>query len=374
VSRIGAWACAILGLVLVAAGSALTAAAGTPLGREDVFSFVYVLVAGPVGALVASRHPRNAVGWILCGLTVWAGGDALARGGAEYQHASGGDSRELGERAAWIGNWSFVPFIFVPATFLLLLFPDGRLPSRRFRAVSWAAGAVIAFWMVTTAVDPGPLLRFESVANPYGVDAPALQLASDLVAPFMFVSVLASVASVVARTRRATALERQQLKWLAYAGCFAVATLIVAGILSSESAIGGGVFSLAVLILPVAMGIAILRYRLYDIDLVISQTLVYVPLIAIIGGVSTALVPLSQRVFRGLTGNDSDATIVVTALVVAALVTPIRKRLEAFVETRFRLKPRREPGSELLDDPAFVALVESIAQRAAREAVRDSRR
>lgn len=329
-NRLAAWACAGLGLVLVATGSVLAAAADTRLlGWEDVFSFVYVLVAGPVGALVASRHPRNAIGWILCGLTVWAGGDALARGGADYLLAGEDGSQAWGEAVAWIGSWSFVPFIFVPATFLLLLFPDGRLPSPRLRPVAWAAGAVIAFWIVTTAVEPGPLTNFESVRNPFGVDAPALQLASDLAAPLMFVCILASVASVVARTRRATALERQQLKWLAFASCFAVAMLIVAGLLSSDSSIGGGIFSIAVLSLPLAMGIAILRYRLYDIDVVISQTLVYVPLIAIIGGVSTALVPLSQRVFRGLTGNDSDVSIVVTALLVAALVTPIRKRLEA---------------------------------------------
>jgi hypothetical protein len=373
-NRVAAWACAALGLALVAAGSALTAAGGTALGWEDVYSFVYVLVAGPVGALVASRHPRNPIGWILCGLTLWAGGDALARGSAEYLLAGDDGSQAWGEAAAWIGSWSFVPFIFVPATFLLLLFPDGRLPSPRFRPVAWAAGAVIAFWIVTTAVEPGPLPNFASVTNPFAVDSPALQLASDLAAPLMFVCILASVASVVTRARRATDLERQQLKWLAFAACFAVATLIAAGVISSDASIGGGIFSVAVLSLPLAMGIAILRYRLYDIDVVISQTLVYVPLIAIIGGVSTALVPLSQRVFRGLTGNDSDATIVVTALVVAALVTPIRKRLEAFVETRFRLKPRREPASELLDDPAFVALVESIAERAAREAVRELRR
>jgi hypothetical protein len=358
--------------VLVGVGTALTAAAGAPLGREDAFSFVYVLVGGAVGALVASRHPRNPIGWILCGLAVWAGVDALARGGAEYLLSGDGRSQAWGERAAWVGNWSFVPFIFIPATFLLLLFPDGRLPSRRFRPVAWAAGAVIVFWIVSTAIEPGPLPRFARIENPYGIDAPTLELASDLAAPLMFVCVLASVASVIARTRRATTLERQQLKWLAVASCFAVAAMVLGAVLSTDAAIGDGFFSIAVLSLPLAMGVGILRYRLYDIDVVISQTLVYVPLIAIIGGVSTALIPLSQRAFRGLTGSESDATIVATALLVAALVAPIRKRLEAVVERRFRLTPApTDRSKEVLDDPAFVALVESIAERAAREAVRE---
>jgi hypothetical protein len=376
-NRLAAWACGAIALVLVAVGTALTVAADKPLASEDAYSLVYVVVAGTVGALVASRHPRNPIGWILCGLTVWAGVDALARGVAEYLLAGEVRSQAWGERAAWVGSWSFVPFIFGPATVRLLLFPDGRLPSRRFRPVAWAAALVIAFWIVATAIEPGRLENFDSVVNPFGIDAPALALASDLVAPLMFVCILASVGSVIARTRRATSLEREQLKWLAFASCFAVATKIIGAVVSSGAAIGSGFFSIAVLSLPLAMGVAILRYRLYDIDVVISQTLVYVPLIAIIGGVSTALIPLSQRVFHGLTGSDSDATIVVTALLVAALVAPVRKRLEAMVERRFKLKPEPSGNAkELLEDPAFVALVESIAERAAREAVRqlESRR
>lgn len=374
--RAGAWASGAIALVLAVAGGALTLVADAPLGSDEVFSLAYVLIAGTVGALVASRQPRNPIGWILCGLTLWAGVDAAVRGVAEYLLADD-RSHPWGERTAWMGSWSFVPFIFVPATFLLVLFPDGRLPSRRFWPIPWAAGAVICFWIFTTAVDPGPLPNFGSVANPYGVDSRALQLASDLAAPLMFGCIVASVGSVIARTRRASPVERQQLKWLAYAGCVVVATLITAGALGTEAAIGGGFFSVTVLALPVAMAIAILRYGLYEIDVVISRTLVYVPLIAIIGGVSTALIPLSHRIFRGLTGEDSDLAIVLTTLLVAALVAPVRKRLEAVVERKFRLNPApSDQAKELLDDPRFVERVEAIAERAARAAVgeRTSRR
>src|SRR5918999_4568837 len=244
---------------------------------------------------VSLRRVRGRA-WILVALTVWAGIDACVRGLAEYLLAEG--SETWGERAAWVSAWSFVPFVFVPAVFLPLLFPDGRLPSPRLRPVLWAAAGVIAFWIVTTAVDPGPLPKFDDVENPFGVDERALQIASDAAAPLMFACLFAAVASVVSRAGRATALERQQLKWLAAAACFAVATLIVAGLLADDSAAGGVFFTLAVIGLPLAIGVAILRYRLYDIDVVISQALVYVPLIAIIGGGSAAPVPPSPPAYH----------------------------------------------------------------------------
>src|ERR687895_1181758 len=116
-------------LVLVVAGAVAELAGGTGLEADDASSFAYVAIAGPVGALVATRHRRNPIGWILAGLTVWAGLDAFIRGLAEYLLAEG--SETWGERAAWVSAWSFVPFVFVPAVFLPLLFPDGRLPSPR---------------------------------------------------------------------------------------------------------------------------------------------------------------------------------------------------------------------------------------------------
>jgi len=192
-----AWTCAAIALALVVAGIALALSAQAGFGLQEALSLAYVLAAGATGGLVASRHPRNAIGWILCGLALWTGVGALARGSAEALIAAGEGLQPWGERAAWLTSWSHVPFIFVPPTFLLLLFPDGRLPSPRFRPVAWAAGAVIAFWIVTVAVDPGPLFNFESVTNPYGVDAPWLQLASDLVAPLMLLCVVASAWSVV---------------------------------------------------------------------------------------------------------------------------------------------------------------------------------
>ncbi len=364
------WACFAAALTLVILGTALGIPADAGFGLRDAFLVAYVLVSGAVGGLVASRHPRNAIGWILSGLALWAGISALARGSAEYLLADGGGSQAWGERAAWLASWSFVPFLFVPATFLLLLFPDGSLPSRRFRPVAWAAGAVIAFWIFTVAVDPGPLPAFESVTNPYGVGGRTLQLASDLVAPVMLICVLASAASVVVRARRATPLERQQMKWLAFAGCFAVALLYAGAVLYDDPInplVGIGLVSL-----PAAIGVAVLRYRLYEIDVVINRTLVYVPLIAIIGGVSTALVPVSHRISRELTGTESDVSIVVATLVIAALVAPVRRRLEAVVERRFRGRPSPATDSkEALEDPQFVALVESIAMRAARETVEE---
>jgi hypothetical protein len=363
-----AWISTATGILLAAVGAAVAAAGGV-FGAEEVLSILYALAAGTVGGLVASRQPRNAIGWILCGLTIWIGVQALARSAADYRLAED-RSDQWGELAAWVTQWGFVPLIFVPATFLLLLFPDGRLPSHRFRPIAWAAGAVVGFWIVTTALEEEPVAeRYEGVENPFAVDADWLQLASDLAAPLMLVCVVASAASVLARVRRASPLERQQMKVLAYAGCIAVASLIVGGI--------GDIAALRLLsglILPIAIGIAVLRYGLYDIDVVINRTLVYVPLIAIIGGVSTALVPFSHRVFRGITGSDSDASIVLTTLLIAAVVAPLRKRLEGLVEGRFRARPSPSAdGKALLEDPQFIAFIETVARRAAHEAVEERR-
>ena len=140
--------------------------------------------------------------------------------------------------------------------------------------------------------------------------------------------------------------------------------LLIGGPFLDDTSAGLVFIGLGLLSLPVAMGVATLRYRLYDIDVVIDRALVYVPLIAIIGGLSTALIPVAHRVSRGLTGSESDATIVVTTLVIAALIAPVRKRLEGVVERRFRPRPAGGPAEELLEDPRFVALVERAAEDA----------
>jgi hypothetical protein len=167
------------------------------------------------------------------------------------------------------------------------------------------------------------------------------------------------LASLVLRYRDGSAELRLQIKWL----IFAVVVLLVDTVLllafDTEADWRETLSNLGYATLPVAIGVAVLRYRLYRIDLIIDRTLVYVPLLAIITALTSALVPLSQKLFVALTGSESDATIVLTAVLLTVLVTPVKKGLEAVVEGRFKPKPA-EPA--LLEDPEFVDAVRSIAR------------
>jgi hypothetical protein len=198
---------------------------------------------------------------------------------------------------------------------------------------------------------------------------------------FIVAAAAAGLVSLVMRYRRGAREERLQIKWLAVA----VVLLVVDGAQSLafptdeawRSILSDAVFAS----IPLAIGIAILKYKLYEIEVIINRTLVYIPLVAIIGGLATATIPFSQRVFMAVTGNRSDAAIVLTTLFVASFVTPVRKRLEGAVEGRFRSVPSEAktldgngPRAGLLDDPEVEARIRTIAEKAALEAVERSRR
>ena len=169
------------------------------------------------------------------------------------------------------------PPILPAATFLLLLFPNGRLPSRRWRLVAWCAGLGIALVFVGDFTSPGPLEDYPEVVNAYGVDSPVLDLIEGIGALLLLVALVGSPLSLVVRYRRAGRDERQQIKWLALAGAVAAATFMIAVVawdLLTEP-VANAAIMLSVVALPVAAGVAILRHRLYDIDVVINRTLVY---------------------------------------------------------------------------------------------------
>jgi hypothetical protein len=197
---------------------------------------------------------------------------------------------------------------------------------------------------------------------------------------FMVASAALALVSLILRYRRSAREQRLQIKWLAVA----VALLVVDGVASiafpSNEVWRSIISDIVFASIALAIGIAVLKYRLYDIEVIINRSLVYIPLIAIIGGLATAMIPLSQRVFMAVTGNTSDAAIVLTTLFVASLVTPVRKRLEAAVEGRFKSETaharihRNGPEAGLLDDPEVEARIRAIAAEAAVEAVKRDRR
>jgi hypothetical protein len=302
-----------------------------------VLELANVLTFSVVGAIVASRHPRNPIGWIFCTVGLVTGLDALALGYAEFWLASGWGSRSFGETVAWFGTWAWIVQT-VALAFLLLLFPDGRLPSPRWRPAAWCAGLGISGVVVSYALDAGPLADFPQVVNPYGVDSPLVRIVGIAGVLLVVGSMVASAISVIVRARHAGRVERQQIKWLAYGGAVAVGASLVAGAISIWSVtVSIAITNIALLALPIFTGIAIVRYRLYDIDFLINRTLVYGALTATLALVYFGSVATAQAIFRAFTGQQEQPqlAVVVSTLVIAALFNPLRRRIQSFIDRRF---------------------------------------
>jgi hypothetical protein len=339
-----AWSLVMLSVVLLVGGIALAQVAGsTAPGRpyydpvDAVFGLATVLTFSVVGVIIASRQPRNAIGWIFCGIGLVVSLHNLTGGYAEYRLAGGYGTGSLAETAAWFSAWSWTLWLYVPTTFLLLLFPDGRLPSPRWRPVAWCAAlGVIGF--VGYALNPGPLEDFPRVVNPYGVDSPILEAVGLAGAILAGASMLASAVSLIVRMRRAGRVERQQIKWLAYGGAVVVGAIFVGGVISIWSGEAGiSLVIIGLLGVPIFTGVAIARYRLYDIDIVINRTLVYGSLTGALALVYFGGVTATQALFRNITGQEQlpQLVIVVSTLLIAALFTPLRRRIQSFIDRRF---------------------------------------
>jgi hypothetical protein len=331
-SRRFAVALAALALALLVASLAIVIASGTGWGVTSVITSTFALAFAGVGCLIAIRQPRNAVGWILLGTGVAAGLAVVAGAYADRWVAVREGPKGLGETAAWYSTLSWIPFILLPATFLLLLFPDGRLLARRWRWAAWCALVGIAGVFFTSGVASGPLQDYPGIQNPYGIDSALIDPLTGLSFLLTIAGIGGSVASLLVRFRRARGDERLQIKWLAYAGALVALTFPLT--LADAGPLLYVPLMLSVLGLPVAAGIAILRYRLYDIDVVINRTLVYGALTATLAGTYVGTVLLLQLALGGVTG-DSGLAVAVSTLAVAALFRPARSRIQAAVDRRF---------------------------------------
>ena len=340
-----AWALVTLSVVLLVGGIALaqmtrsTAPQRPYFGPvEAAFVLATVLTFSVVGAIVASRQPRNAIGWIFCGIGLVVSLNSLTGSYAEYRLAGGSALGSLAETAAWFSSWSWTLWLYVPTTFLLLLFPDGRLPSPRWRPVAWCAALGVISFVAGYALTPGPLEEFPRITNPYGVDSPILDAIAVAGAILAAASMLASPVSLIVRMRRAGRVERQQIKWLAYGGALVVGAVFVGGAISIwVGEVGISLIIIGLLGLPIFTGVAIARYRLYDIDIVINRTLVYGSLTAMLALVYFGGVAATQAISSALTSQEKQPqlAIVVSTLVIAALFNPLRRRVQAFVDRRF---------------------------------------
>ena len=291
---------------------------GTPLVYFGILAFSIV------GALIVSRHPRHLVGWIFCLSGLLVGVSAVTVAYAELGFAVPGSLPAVSLINA-VSGMTFLVGFFLPTSIGLLLFPDGRLPSSRWRLAVYASAAGLALQVVG-------LLIGDRTAAGFALETAGIAAT--------VAGALAAVASLLFRWRMASDDARQQLKWVGVAGVVVVVQLVVELIAISlrlaslDDAFP--YFSIAYASVPVAVGIAILRYRLYDIDFIINRAIVYVSLTAVLAGLYAGSMALMQRAFTAATGQRSDAAIVISAFLLATLFTPVRNQLQSLVDKRFK--------------------------------------
>ena len=351
-SRI-AWSLWGLALVLGAVGllfGILAFRAPLPEGRGPLLASIaiqdaVVVLYGVLGVLIVSRYGRNLVGWIFCFVAVALGILSFATGYADFALYARDDSLPGAVLAAWVVSWLFIPAVYVSVCYLFFLFPDGRLPSARWRPVLWGASIVAALATLGSAIEPGRLFTFPTVENPFGLGGPfgnfvvVVNYITGLAAMPVF---LVSLASMVSRLRGASGRERLQLKWITYAASLTATSFAVsflAGSLLENWRAVSDLFFLAGIVgfagIPVAAAVAILRHRLYDIDLLINRTLVYGLLTLSLVAVYVGGIVLIQGLLRALTGQETQLAIVASTLAIAALFGPLRRRVQGFIDRRF---------------------------------------
>jgi hypothetical protein len=291
-----------------------------------------VLGASATGGLVAARVPGNAVGWTLLALGSALGVGMLCGAFAEMSAQRAAGSLPGEAWAAWIGSWLPLLALFGSTAALLMLFPDGRLVSPRWRAVAWMLGALVVLGVLAVALSPEPIGdgRIANPVAPAGAAGERVEAAENVTNLLALPGLLAAAASLVVRFRRSRGVERLQLKWFAFDGAIAGLAL---GLASSNGTVADVAFIvglLALAALPVTAGLAILRYRLYDIDVVIRRTLVYAALTATLGATYLGLVLLV-----GLAVGQSGFAVAVSTLAVAALFRPALARIQEIVDRRF---------------------------------------
>jgi hypothetical protein len=317
-----------------------------PTSSSDTLSelliFFSFLAFPIVGALIASRHPKNPVGWIclVVGL-IWTLiflGDSIP-GSGPYPVTIAALTQ-----AIWI------PPVGLLGIYLILLFPDGKLPSRRWRPLAWLSGMVMVLASLGITFAPGPLEGHPGVRNPLGLEGtpPWVFTAGIAILLLLPLCMIASALSLVLRYRRSGGEEREQIKWIAFAasvvGLLYLITMVSSFTFSGPWGAAGTPLWLGLLqqvslvsftAVPIAVGFAVLKYRLYNIDLLINRTLVYGSLTATLVVFYFGGIVVWQGVFVALTGEKSTLAIVSSTLLIAALFNPLRRRIQSFIDRRF---------------------------------------
>jgi len=342
--RFVSWIALPVTVVLILGRIYLSILNGDVMGAAEVVVNVLpdLLALGFVtlGLLVVHRRPGNPVGWIIGGVAVTVVASEFLQSYGVYTLFTEPGRFPGGETTAWLSTLIFIPVLFAAPAMLFLHFPNGNLPGRRWRVVFWLVILTTCSTMASAALNP--VLNeapFKGVDNPLGVDAPRVLVGtlSNIGWPGMAASLLLAAFAMILRLRRSRGVERQQLKWIAAAA--AVLPLAsAAGVFSyylGYETVGGLLATISFVPVLFAAGYAVLRYRLYDIDVVINRTLVYGSLTATLVAVYFGGVAGLQRLLAPVTGQDSQLAIVASTLAIAALFNPLRWRIQRFIDRSF---------------------------------------
>jgi hypothetical protein len=308
-----------------------------------VQGIVIPVTCSTVGVIIASRRPRHPIGWLFCAVGLLTGVNHLYAEYAIYALLTQPESLPGGRAAAWVAAWPWMPANAL-LVFVALLFPDGRLPSRWWLPFAWLNVVVAVVGIVAVAFLAGPIPALDPIKNPLGLDG-----ARNVLGPVATISGalergilgIIAVGSLCLRLRSARGEEREQIKWFAYAASVVVIGAILTYVVPEATntrwvgQVGLALLAVGFVGVPIAIGIAILKYRLYDINLIINRTLVYGSLTAMLVGVYVGTIVMLQGLLRALTGQESQLPIVASTLTVAALLNPLRRRLQGFIDRRF---------------------------------------
>jgi hypothetical protein len=332
-----------------------------------------------VGWIIATRRPGNAMGWIFIGVGLSQALDAFAGQYAYVGLVSAPGSLPAADVMAWMAVWVWAPGFVLLVTAAVLLFPDGRLPSARWRPVGWLAGVSLALLIIPIAIlawsARGPDLLGEGRvqgSNDVADVLVGLQFAGLIL---LAVASIASIAGLIVRFRRSVGVERAQLKWFVGAGIVEVASLVIAGFVSlPNDFLGLFVTAVVSMLLPIAATLAILRYRLYEIDRIVSRTIAYLVITGVLVVVYAGVILVLQGPLGAVTGGDTVA-VALSTLVVAALFQPVRRRAQTMVDRRFdraRFDAERTVSafSERLRDETDIATVTADLDGTVREALK----
>jgi hypothetical protein len=353
-----AWSLAGFSVAMLVASGVLDALPRPARSPGDWFTvgtvsdalYALLFLAFPlVGALVASRRPQNPIGWILLADGLLWMLLAVIESYSRYGVARPGSVPFPVTVGALANTLLWVPTVGLLGIYTILLFPDGKLPSRRWRPLALFSGVVIVLLSVTGMLAPGPLENQGGVRNPFGLEAlPWLVGLTNIITPLLPLCILASAVSMVLRFRRSRGEVREQIKWIAFAASLVgVLFLIDIGaslLLASGTGAGTeppwlrlldevGFFSYTAV--PISVGFAVLKYRLYDIDVIINRALVYGPLTATLALIYFGSVVGLQAILRTLSGQESTLAVVASTLAIAALFNPLRRRVQGYVDRRF---------------------------------------